>query len=118
MRKLFPSCLRLLIAALPLMLPSQSAFRRDWGCLDITKWFQGTKVDEHCPKTCKQCGHETCIERAPVRRLRQGREKSLQDKHPLRADGRPRGEVQVGMEVCGEGDPGRILQDRVRYGES
>ena len=26
----------------------------------------GTPVDVHCPQACKNCGHETCIERTPV----------------------------------------------------
>ncbi len=65
MRKSILPWVYLLVAGLPLILPAQTVWAGDWGCLNITKWFQGTKLDEHCPKSCKQCGHEACVERAP-----------------------------------------------------
>jgi hypothetical protein len=69
------SWLCFVMAALPFVLPSQWLFAGDLGCLDITKWFQGTKVDVHRPEACNQCGHETCIERTPVQDCVQGEKK-------------------------------------------
>jgi hypothetical protein len=38
----------------------------DLGWLDFTKLLPGTPVDVHCPEACNNCGHEGCVERAPV----------------------------------------------------
>jgi hypothetical protein len=46
-----------------LAVPSRAVIAADFGCFDILDLFKGTHVDVHRPESCKQCGHERCIDR-------------------------------------------------------
>lgn len=66
MRKLTLPWMFFVMVVLLLATFSRTLVADDLGWLKLTNLLKGTPVDEHCPQSCKNCGHEGCIERVPV----------------------------------------------------